>query len=280
MNKNRWIVGIAVMALVAAAVGGVTWQSSAQNSAQKNVGYSDTPLQPNGKWRVHDGTRPQPTVITPGTFSTAEAPGKPPSDAVVLFDGTDLSKWRTEKGGAPGWKVENGSMMVVAKAGDIFTRDEFGDCQLHIEWSAPNPPKGDSQGRGNSGVFFMTNFEFQVLDSYQNPTYPDGQAAALYGQYPPLVNASRKPGEWQVYDIVFTAPRFANGKLETPAYITAMHNGVIVHNHTALLGPTSHKMIGTYMPVGPKGPIKLQDHGDPVRFRNIWVRPLKSYDEP
>lgn len=278
MNKNRWIAAVVITA--AFAVVGVTWQSFAQNPSKKNVGYSDTPMQPNGKWRVHDGSRSQPIVITPGTFSTPDVPGKPPSDAIVLFDGKDLSKWRTEKGDAPGWKVENGYMMVMPKAGDIFTKDEFGDCQLHIEWSAPNPPKGESQGRGNSGVFFMTNFELQVLDSYQNMTYPDGQAAALYGQYPPLVNASRKPGEWQVYDVTFTAPRFSNGKLETPAYITVMHNGVIVHNHTALLGPTSHKMIGTYTPQGPTGPLKLQDHSDPVRFRNIWVRPLKSYDEP
>ena len=279
MNKNKWIAGVVVV-VVAFAVGRVTWQSFAQNSSKKNVGYSDTPMQPNGKWHVHDGSRPQPPVITPGTFSTQDTPGKPPSDAIILFDGTDLSKWRKEKGEPAGWKVENGYMVVTPKAGDIFTKDEFGDCQLHIEWSAPNPPKGESQGRGNSGIFFMTLFELQVLDSYQNITYPDGQAAALYGQYPPLVNASRKPGEWQVYDVIFTAPRFSGSKLETPAYITVMHNGVFVHNHTALLGPTGHRMIGTYTPQEPKGPLKLQDHGDPVRYRNIWVRPLKSYDEP
>ena len=279
MDKNKWIAGIVIVAALAV-LGSVTWQSLAQNPSKMNVGYSDTPMQPNGKWHVHDGSRPQPTVITPGTFSTQEAPGKPPSDAVVLFDGTDLSKWRKEKGEPAGWKVENGYMVVTPKAGDIFTKDEFGDCQLHIEWSAPNPPKGESQGRGNSGIFFMTNFELQVLDSYQNVTYPDGQAAALYGQYPPLVNASRRPGEWQVYDVIFTAPRFSGGKLETPAHITVMHNGVFVHNHTALLGPTGHRMIGTYTPQEPKGPLKLQDHGDPVRYRNIWVRPLKSYDEP
>jgi hypothetical protein len=249
-----------------------------------SVGYTDTPMLPGNKWHVHDPERPQPTVVTPGTFSSQEAPGKPPSDAIVLFDGKDLSKWRTEKGAPSGWRVENGTMMVPQKGtpngGDIWTKDEFGDCQLHIEFATPNPPKGDSQGRGNSGVFLFGKYEFQVLDSYNNRTYADGGAASMYGQYPPLVNASRKPGEWQTYDIVFTAPRFKDNKLESPAYMTAFHNGVLVQNHQAYLGPSAHKTFPKYVPHADKGPIKIQDHGDPVRYRNIWIRPITSHDAP
>jgi len=248
---------------------------------QKSPGYDDTPFLPDGKWRVHDSKRPHPKVIVPGTFSTQEQPGKPPSDAVVLFDGTDLSKWRDGKGNPPSWKVENGYMEVAGKGGSIFSREEFGDCQLHVEWCAPVPPKGDSQGRGNSGVIIMNQFEIQVLDSYENVTYADGQAAAIYGQYPPLVNACRPPGQWQVYDIAFTAPRWKEGKLEAPAYVTVFHNGVLVHHHTAILGPVQHRNVAKYGSSGPsKGPLQLQDHGNPVRYRNIWYRPLKGYDEP
>jgi hypothetical protein len=242
-------------------------------------GYADTPFVSEGsEWRVHDNRRPHPPVITPPGFSTQEAAGTPPSDAVVLFDGTDLSAWRKGDGSPPLWQVENGYMAAGKKAGSIFTKEQFGDCQLHVEWSAPDPPKGDSQGRGNSGVFFFGgNYEIQVLDSYENPTYADGQAAALYGQKPPDVNASRKPGEWQTYDIVFTAPRFKEGgELESPAYATVFHNGVLVHYHVPLLGRTNHKKAPKYVPHGPKGPIQLQDHNNPVRFRNIWVRPLPA----
>ena len=164
-------------------------------------------------------------------------------------------------------------------AGDIWTKDEFGDCQLHIAWATPSPPKGDSQGRGNSGVFFFGQYELQVLDSYQNRTYADGSAASLYGQYPPLVNALRKPGDWQTYDVVFIAPRFKDGKLESPAYVTVFHNGVLVQNHTACLGASGHKTLATYKPHAPAAPIKLQDRGDPMRYRNIGIRPLKGHDE-
>ena len=247
-------------------------------------GYKDTPMLPGDKWHVHDSDRPQPTLVTPGSFSSQEKPGKPPSDAIVLFDGSDLSKWRDGKGEASGWKLEDGTMVVppkgTANGGDIWTKEEFGDVQLHVEFRTPNPPKGDSQGRSNSGVFLFGLYEFQVLDSYDNPTYADGSAASLYGQNPPLVNASRKPGDWQVYDIIFTAPRFKDGQVETPAFVTAFHNGVLVHNHTAYLGASGHRSLAKYSPHGPKGPIKLQDHGDPIRFRNIWVRPIKGYDEP
>jgi hypothetical protein len=238
-------------------------------------GYEDTPFLPGSKWRVHDGNRPQPPVVTPGkTF------GEPPSDAVVLFDGTDLSKWRSVRDGGPaGWKVENGYMEVVPGTGDIQTVEEFGDCQLHLEWMAEFPPKAEGQGRSNSGVFLMGRYEIQVLDCYQNTTYPDGITAAVYGQYPPLVNACKPPGEWQTYDIIWIAPRFSDdGKLIRPAYLTVFHNGVVVHYHTPLLGPTGHRILPKYQPHPPVGPLRLQDHGDRVRYRNIWYRPLRGYD--
>jgi hypothetical protein len=238
------------------------------------TGYTDTPTIPGSKWRVHDDARPRPPVITPGTCSTEDTPGKPPSDAVVLFDGTNLAAWHAEKGGPAPWKVESGYMEVVPHSGIIMTNQEFGDSQLHIEFRTPSPPKGDSQGRSNSGVFLYGIYEIQVLDSYNNLTYADGQASAVYGQSPPLVNASRPPGEWQSYDIVFSGPRFKDGKVEVPGYVTIFHNGVITQNHTAILGATGHRSLPKLVVHGPKGPIALQDHGDPMRFRNIWIRPL------
>jgi hypothetical protein len=248
--------------------------------APKKVGYDDTPMQPNGKWHVHDGKRPQPRVVTPGTFSTPEKPGQAPSDAVVLL-GKDLSQWQMVDGGGPvTWKLGKDGVLETGK-GFIQTKQKWKDFQLHVEWATPSVVKGDGQGRGNSGVFMLGKYEVQVLDSYNNPTYPDGQASAMYGQYPPLVNASRKPGEWQVYDIVFTAARFdAAGKVQRPAVITVFHNGVVTHNANAYLGPTSHRKIGDYAPDQAEGPIVLQDHGNPIRYRNIWIRPLKGYDEP
>jgi hypothetical protein len=247
-------------------------------AAAQQLGYTDTPFLPGGKWRVHDGTRPQPKVVDAGTASTQEQPGRAPSDAVVLFEGKDLSRWRDDKGNPSKWKVEDGAMVMTPGAGTIYSRDEFGDCQLHVEFASPVPAKGESQGRGNSGVFLFGRYEIQVLDSYQNKTYPDGQAAAIYGQYPPLVNASRKPGEWQTYDILFTAPRFEGEKLVSPAYATVLHNGVAVHHHVELLGPMSFRQLPKYSAHGPKGPISFQDHGNPVRFRNVWVRELRPYD--
>lgn len=239
------------------------------------LGYDDTPFLPGSKWRVHDGNRPQPRVVTPG-----EKFGDPPSDAVVLFDGTDLSQWVSVKDGGPArWKVENGYMEVVAGTGDIQTLQHFGDCQLHIEWMAPAEVRGEGQGRGNSGVFLMGLYEIQVLDCYENPTYPDGTTAAIYGQYPPLVNACRRPGEWQTYDIIWKAPRFDGDKLVEPAYVTVFHNGIVVHYHTPLFGPTTHRQVLPYRPHPPVGPLRLQDHGDPVRFRNIWYRVLTDYDQ-
>ncbi|MGQ9629478.1 MAG: 3-keto-disaccharide hydrolase [bacterium] len=243
------------------------------------MGYDDTPMLPNSRWRVHDGNRPQPRVVTPGTCSTQDKVGEPPSDAIVLFDGKDASKWESVKGGPIKWKVENG-YMEVTPTGNIQTKEHFGDCQLHIEWAAPAKVEGESQGRGNSGVFLMGKYEIQVLDGYNNRTYADGQAAAIYGQYPPLVNACRKPGEWQTYDIFFVAPRFEGDRLVSPAYITVVHNGVLVHHHQEILGPTGHKILPSYdAPHPPKGPLMLQDHRNPVRYRNIWIRPLKGYDE-
>jgi len=241
-------------------------------------GYDNTPFIPGSKWRVHDSSRPQPATVEPGTFSSQEQPGKPPADAIVLFDGKDLSKWYQKKGAETNeakWKVENG-YAEVTKTGAIYTKEGFGSCQLHVEWAAPAEIKGNSQGRGNSGIFLMNRYEVQVLDSYQNETYADGHAASIYGQYPPLVNALRKPGEWQVYDIVFEAPVFKDGKVAKPAYITVFVNGILVQNHVEVLGPTSHKAAPVYAPHPEKEPIQLQDHGNPVRYRNIWIRPLKT----
>ncbi len=244
----------------------------------QELGYKDTPFLPGNKWHVHDSDRPQPKVIEPGTASTADTPGQPPSDATVLFDGKDLSRWHGNNGPAE-WTVENGYVQVKPGSGYITTKEEFGDFQLHVEFSEPNPPHGDSQGRGNSGVFLHNRYEIQVLDGYHNPTYADGITASIYGQYPPLVNACRKPGEWQTYDILFFGPRFKDGKVETPAYVTVMHNGVCVHAHTALLGSTVHRALAQYEIYSGKGPIALQDHGDPVRYRNIWIREIKADDE-
>ena len=206
----------------------------------------------------------EPPIVTPG-----EKPSDAPSDAVVLFDGKDLSAWK----GAEGWKLEDGAMVVGKEM--IESKEAFGDCQLHIEWSAPTPAVGESQGRGNSGVFFGP-YELQVLDSYDNKTYYDGQAASIYKQTPPMANAMKAPGDWNVYDIAWTAPRFkADGSLESPAYITVFHNGVLVQNHFELLGNTPFSDPPSYNQHDVKQPIRLQDHGNPVRFRNIWVRETK-----
>jgi 3-keto-disaccharide hydrolase len=228
------------------------------------------------KWKIHDMDRPVPAVVDPGSASTPDAPGHAPSDAVQLFDGKDLSKWAHKDGSPAKWKVENGYAEVAAKTGYIYTRESFGDCQLHVEFSEPVPPKGESQERGNSGIFLMGLYEIQVLDSYENKTYADGQASSVYGQYPPLVNASRPPGQWQTYDIVFHGPRFdASGKLTRPAHVTVLHNGVLVQDNVELTGPTEHHQRPPYKAHAEKLPLGLQDHGNPVRYRNIWIRELK-----
>ncbi|MBM3284524.1 MAG: DUF1080 domain-containing protein [Candidatus Aminicenantes bacterium] len=225
------------------------------------------------QWAIHDPERPLPPVIVPGP---AGPPVPAPSDAIVLFDGDDLSAWEDSKGGPPRWKVESGYMEVVAKTGSIRTKETFGDCQLHVEWAVPEVLSGEGQGRGNSGVFLMNTYEVQVLDSYENKTYADGMAGAIYGQYPPLVNACRKPGEWQAYAIIFRRPRFdAEGKVLEAARMTVFHNGILIHDHVELAGPTTHKIRTPYMPHPDRLPLSLQDHGNPVRFRNIWIRPLE-----
>lgn len=243
------------------------------------TGYTDTPYLPGQKWRVHDDARPRPSVVTPGGKFSDMAP--PPSDATVLFDGTDLDKWVNQKtGGKPGWKVENGYMEVAPRSGTIATKDKFGDFQLHIEFAAPEKVEGHSQGRGNSGVIIYGKYEVQVLDSYKNKSYADGQAGAMYGQYPPLFNASRKPGAWQTYDIIFETARWdKDGRLSKKTSVTVIHNGVVLHNRKEYIGAVSHRRVGSYNnPHPPEGPIVLQDHGNPTRFRNIWIRPLGVYD--
>ncbi len=229
-------------------------------------------------WNVHDPTRPMATVVTPGTPSTEEKAGSPPSDAIVLFNGKDLSGWISDKTKGPAeWKVENGTMEAVKGKGGIRTSQGFGDCQLHIEWRTPDPPVGKGQDRGNSGVFLMGIYEVQVLDTYQAQTYADGQAGALYGQFPPLVNPILPPGKWQTYDIIFHRPRFdKDGQVTRPAYVTVFMNGVLVQDNAELTGPTSHKARPAYKAHADRMPLGLQDHAHPVRFRNIWVRDLEK----
>jgi hypothetical protein len=248
--------------------------------AKTHLDSAEMPIIPGTRFRVHDEARPQPRVVHPGAVSTPAHPGQPPSDAVILFDGTDLSAWVSVQGGEAHWKVQDGSLEVVPGRGDIETRHHFSDCQLHLEWAAPVLVQGEGQHRGNSGVWLMGLYELQVLDGYENPTYADGITAAIYGQYPPLVNACRPPGAWQCYDIIWVAPRFNGDQLISPAYLTALHNGIVVHYHTALLGPTQHRQVASYHPHPPTGPLRLQDHGDVVRYRHIWYRPLHAYDEP
>ena len=241
-------------------------------------GYTDTPVIPGQKWRVHDIDRPMPPVIVPGSHSTQSEIGTPPSDAVVLFDGTHTDAWLGRNDEACQWTlVEGNAMEVTPRTGDIRSKQDFGTCQLHVEWSAPTEIYADSQGRGNSGVFLLGRYEIQVLDGYENPTYADGVTAAIYGQYPPLVNACVAPGEWHIYDVVFESPEYADGKLSKPAYMTVFHNGVLVHLRQEMQGPTQHRALASYADQhGPKGPLVLQDHGDKVRFRNIWIRELDS----
>lgn len=246
------------------------WIAVASASAQEKPGFRDTPMLPDGKWRVHDADRPAPVVVTPGT-----ALGRAPSDAIVL----SADAWQGQL--AP-WTVAGGVMTVPPRppgGGDnnLVSRQSFGDVQLHLEFRSPNPPKDKSQDRGNSGVWFMQRYEVQILDGYQNPTYADGTVGAAYGWKPPLVNAARKPGEWQSYDIVFERPRFAaDGKLLRPAYVTAFLNGVLVQNRQALLGTTVWRKVAAYQAHTDAAPLQLQDHGSPVSFRNIWVRPLSE----
>ena len=260
--------------LVTVLVGVAAWASVLAGQQPAPTGYDDTPMQPNGRWHIHDGTRPQPPIVTPGVFAALPAP---PDAIVLLGGGADRGAWQMMDGTAVTWPMSDG--VLATGKGMIRTRAEFTDYQLHVEFATPKDVKGNSQERGNSGVYLNGKFEIQVLDSYHNVTYPDGQAAAMYGQFPPLVNASRPPGEWQTYDILFTAPRFSGGAVAKPAVVTVLHNGIVVHHATPFWGPTQHKRIDPYAPDNAKGPIALQDHGNPVRYRNIWIRPMASDDE-
>jgi hypothetical protein len=237
-----------------------------RGACEDGLGYTDTPRLPNSPWRVHDRQRPQPPMVTPGNRR-----GTPPADAVVLFDGKDLSQW--SGGNAAG--IEDGCINIL-KTGQLSSKRQFGDCQLHVEWATPAKADGDSMTWGNSGVYFLSKYELQIIESHDSKIYADGIAGAIYGQTPPLVNASRKPGQWQTYDVVFTAPRFIGDKLDKPAYFTVFWNGMLVQDHTAALGPTRHAELAMYDSRETTGPIMLQQHGSAVRFRNVWVRPLKG----
>jgi hypothetical protein len=251
-----------------------------KQAGDDKTGYTDTPQLPGQTWKVHDAARPHPKKVTPGLPLLQEAP---PSDAVVLFDGKDLSHWNGSflgKLGAPKWKVENGYMEIVPRSGRLVTKEKFGDCQLHVEWMIPKNVQGAGQSRGNSGVELMMRYEVQVLESFENLTYADGQAASMYGVWPPLVNANLPQGEWNVYDIYFEAPRFDGDKVAKPGYMTIVHNGILVHHHQQILGTTIHRRVAQYTPHAPEESLSLQDHDQTVRYRNIWIRRLKGYDEP
>lgn len=242
-------------------------------------GYNDTPQLPDQPWKVHDMRRPRARKVIPGAY-VEEAP---PSDAIILFDGKDLSHWVQMHNGRPQepkWKVENGYMEIVPHTGRMVTKEKFGDCQLHAEWMIPDGVTGQGQGRGNSGIELMMRYEIQVLESHDNLTYADGAAGAMYGAWPPLVNPARPQGEWNVYDILFEAPRFEGDKLVKPAYFTVIFNGVVVHNHQAQLGTTIWRQVAKYTAHSPEEPLSLQDHNQPVRYRNIWIRKLTGYDKP
>ena len=251
---------------------------SMSSPALAGEGYTDTPMIPGQSWRVHDANRPVPPVVAPGKET-----GAPPSDAIVLFAGKDLSEWRgvlcpDKKGkynprGEAIWKLED-DYMECNNTGDLISKRRFGSCQLHLEFACPKPARGTSQGRGNSGIFLMNQYEIQILDSYENVTYADGQAASVYGQYPPMVNVCRPPGEWQSLDIVFIAPRFRDGEVVEKSRVTVLHNGVLAHHNREILGATTHKRAPSYKPHPDKLPFGIQDHGNPIRFRNIWVREL------
>lgn len=227
-------------------------------------GYKDTPKLPWCEWLVHDPDRPAPPRVDPGP---ALPPAPVPADATVLFGGSDTSAWRPHK-----WTIENGEL--VAGQGAMLSQAEFGDCQIHLEWLAPADFKGPWHDQGNNGVLLMGLYEIQIFDSFNLKLYPDGQAAAIYGQTPPLVNVTRPPGQWQTFDIFFTAPVFADGQLKSPARVTMLHNGVLVHLNEPVHGETGHRIVPAYKRHVSAGPLGLHGHGCPVRFRNIWVRKL------
>ncbi len=272
MNRP-WLWGCILSATLLVAVGVVG--ICAQDPKQAPIQYVQTE---SGRWMVHDESRPAPPVITPAVCGSQE-PAKAPSDAIVLFDGRDLSSWTDDKGGPSKWVLRDGYMESVKGAGYAKTRQEFGSCQLHVEFATPSVVSGSGQGRGNSGVFLQGMYEIQVLDSFENKTYPDGQCGALYGRAVPLVNACCKPGQWQSYDIVYHRPLFESGRVSRKAVFTVFQNGVLIQDHVAIDGGTgwvNAHAVTEYVPHGDKGPIMLQDHSNPVRFRNIWIRELKD----
>jgi hypothetical protein len=282
MSNRGLLAAVTAAAVCVGIVCAQTKQGQKKSGGGGELGYSDTPQLPNQRWKVHDVERPRPRYVAPGARA-----GDPPADAVVLFDGKDLSKWQNRRKSRDGggftearWKVADGYFEVVGSTGDLVSKDKFGDCQIHLEWAAPATVKGRSQLRGNSGVLIMERYEVQVLDSWDNPTYADGGAGSIYGQWPPLFNTARKPGEWQVYDIVFEAPLFENGKVVKQANATVFLNGVVLHHRQEFIGPMAHRIVKQYEAHAAKESLALQDHGDPVRYRNIWVRALGAYDQP
>ena len=272
LRRMKSVFGRAGILALAAAIPLACLCLSAAEPAKPKVeyGYDDTPFLPNSPWRVHDRKRPQPPMMNPGTAGQTVQPAVPPSDAIVLFDGRDLSAW---EGGKPEG-IEDGCLNIL-KTGELRSKKRFGDCQVHVEWATPAKDDGGAMNWGNSGVLLLGKYEVQIIESHDSHIYADGNAGALYGQYPAMVNPARKPGQWQTFDIVFTAPKFDGEKLVKPAYFTVFYNGVLVQYHKASLGPMKHRVLATYDSRETTGPIALQQHGSAVRFRNIWVRPLK-----
>ncbi len=273
MNVSRGLV-VVIVAMLSAVIG---LQPHARGQKHEIVhakdgsgvfGYKSTPIQPWSGFHVHDPDRPEPPKVTPGESIAQDKAGTAPSDAVVLFDGKDLSQWQPS-----GWKMEDGELVAIE--GYLTSKEEFGDCQLHVEWLAPTEPAERITNRGNNGLFLLGTIEVQIFDSYTTKIYPDGQAAAIYAQTPPLVNSCRKPGQWQTFDIVFYAPKFDDDhKLLEPARITMLHNGLLVHHNQEIYGHTPHANLASYESLKAKGPIAFGAHHCPVRFRNIWIRPL------
>uniref|UniRef100_Q026J8 3-keto-alpha-glucoside-1,2-lyase/3-keto-2-hydroxy-glucal hydratase domain-containing protein n=1 Tax=Solibacter usitatus (strain Ellin6076) TaxID=234267 RepID=Q026J8_SOLUE len=283
--------GSKVLAAGMAAIPAIA-QKSAAPPGQKAGGRSfETPEEyekhpegspiPGQKWKVHDLQRPLPPKVTPALPISSPAP---PADAIVLFNGKDLSQWVSrQRGGAQteaNWKVENGYVEMVPQSGSIATREKFGDCQLHVEWTTlpPSDPSRHGQGRGNGGVVLMERYEIQVLSGYDNPTYSDGTAGALYGLYPPMVNPTRPEGEWNSFDVFFESPRFQGSTVVKPAYVTLIFNGLLAHHRVELLGSTSTLPLAKYQPHAAEESLVLQGHTGPTRYRNIWIRRLKGYD--
>jgi hypothetical protein len=266
--KKLWLTVISFALLPGGWLGAQTLETAADGSGVR--GYRDTPRQSWSGYRVHDPERPLPVRVTPGPFLHS-APV--PADAIVLFEGRDLARWQTNH-----WRLVDGC--VEATAGDLVTQESFGSCQLHLEWLIPTNLTGHLFDRGNNGVLLMGRYEIQIFDSYRELLYPDGQCGAVYGQTPPLVNACRPSGEWQSFDIIFTAPQFADDKLTRPAFVTVLHNGVLVQNHQEIYGDTVHRDLPRYRASDSAGPVVLAGHNCPVRFRNIWLRPLSAPAAP